>query len=159
MSFDLYITPPSGFLDWDDAQWEQFFSQEPENEQLGKSLYVGLVLDAITHNLEGDKPGSRYPTLMRIDAHEKVGWYLDEVGLLLKEIEDIKARLSSLPINRSTLNYDNDEDVARRISDFKKYNSHRSLSNLYDLNFHFLQVFEMLAKKALEAGHGLAVLY
>lgn len=159
MSFDLYIAPPSGFLDWDDEQWEQFFSQQPENEQLGRGWYVGSVLDAITHNLEGGVIGSKYPLLMRIDTDEKVGWYHDEVGPLLEEIEEIKAGLASLPINRLTLNYDNDEDVERRISDFRTYRPDRPLNNLCDLSFGFLHVFETLARKAVVAGHGLAVFY
>lgn len=161
MSFDLYIAPPSGFLEWNDEQWEQYLGSDPppEDFRLGRSTYVGFVLEAITHNLEEDKVGSRYPLFMRISHEEQIGWYRHEVASLLGEIEDAKKRLTALPITRSTLSYDDDTDVLARMSDFRECYPDRPLTNLYDLNFYFIDGFQTFAKKALETGRGLVVFY
>jgi hypothetical protein len=161
MSFDLHLAPASDFLNWNDQQWEEYFSRDPfpEGIQLGGSAYVSLVLEAISHNLEDDRPASKYPLLMRIDTEERVGWYRDEVERLLQEIESVKADLAALPITRETLKCSTDEDVQRRIRDFKDHHCDRPLRNLYELNFWFIDGFEAMARKALSSGQGLTVCY
>src|SRR5687768_12973599 len=105
MSMDLYLAP-SGFREWRDHELDAFFDAQPtpENVELGRYLYVAFALEAISHNLEDDAPGSKFPLVQRIhtDEHEIVGWYHDEIPPLLNEIETIRSRLMKLPVNRST---------------------------------------------------------
>src|SRR6266478_6436019 len=103
MSFDLYLAPASGFLDWNNEQWESFFDRDPESFELGKARYVGLVSGAIAHNLEGDQLGSKFPLLARINTEEQAGWYNGEISRLSAEIESIRDGLAAFPITRSTL--------------------------------------------------------
>ena len=161
MGFDLHLMPPSGFLEWTGERWDQYLANEPRPEEvhLGKSWYIGLVLDTIAHNLEDDRIGSRFPLLMRIHHDETIGWYQHEVKPLLDEIQDVKKGLATLPINRSTLNYPDDEEVLRRVSDFKKTFPDRPLRNLCDLFCYFFDGYEAMARMAIETGSGLFLSY
>jgi hypothetical protein len=161
MAFDLILTPPSGFLDWTEVQWDEFFERDPYPDlfQLGRSVSVGLVLESVSHNLENDKAGSKYPLLMRIEKDEKVGWYQHEIETLRIEVEEIRSRFAALPINRSTLKYDNDEDVQQRIADFITYYPNRPIQNLYHLYAYFLDGMSEWIQKAIQTGQGLVVIY
>jgi hypothetical protein len=94
-----------------------------------------------------------------MDHDENVGWYCDDIGALIEELRDIRSRLATLPVDRVTLNYDDEAQVQKRISDFREIYPQRALNNLYDLNFYFIDGFESLARKALELGRGLVVFY
>jgi hypothetical protein len=156
MGFDLYLTPPVNFFAWDEEQWDAYWRSAlaAEGEKLGNSTYVGLSIECITHNLEADRPGSVFPLLMRLDSGDPPGWSREELPELLEEIGTVRARLAALPISRSTLIYDNDEVVRRRVAGFEKHNGRRP-TTLYDLCERFLVTFEQMARRAAETGHGL----
>ena len=91
---------------------------------------------------------------MRIDSGDPPAWLREELPALLEELGRVRAALATLPINRSTLMYDNDEDVRRRVEGFEKRNGRRP-ANLYDLCEHFVVTFERTARRAIETRHGL----
>ena len=157
----MYLAPPSGFLDWSSAQWSEYLNRDPvpDSVRLGRAWYVGSVIEAVFRNLENDEIGSRFPIFMKMETSDPRGWYADEVGQLLSELDRIKAGLAALPISRATLGCDSEDDVKQRIADFKKTWPQRPVSNLYDLHFYFFEEFEKLAKKAQETGHGLFVVF
>src|SRR3954451_6021619 len=132
MGFDLYLLQGNEFRGWNDEQWKEFFSRgpSPEEQKLGGAGYVGLALEAIVHNLEGGSAGSKYPLVMRIDKEETPGWYADEMGRLREELEDIKSRLSTVPVNRSTLMCDSEEDVTRHVQEFQKRHPGRPVNSI-----------------------------
>jgi hypothetical protein len=116
-------------------------------------------LEAVVHNLEGDKAGSKYPLVMRINKEETPGWYIDEMGRLREELEDIKSRLSAVPVNRSTLMYEAEEDVTRHVQEFKKRHPSRTVNSLGDLYSYFVDTWLAMVSRALETGQGLAATY
>jgi hypothetical protein len=162
MGFDLHLVPPTGFREWSEAQWDEYFSQDPypESEKLGRSGYVAIVLEAIFHNLEDDKRGSRYPLFARIDRDELVGWDGDEVQPLMKELQQIQAGLSRLPLNRATVHFFDDEgEFQRWVSECRQHSPGRTIERLYDVCRDFMECFIAMAEKALMSGQGLFVSY
>lgn len=152
MSIDLYLVPPVGFRDWGEPELDAFFESEPGPEfvELGRNLYVAFVLESVAHHLENGKPGSKFPRLHQIDAGDggPAGWYHAELEQLLQEIAEIKGALAELPVNRSTLQYDNDADVERRIADYGKAYPGRPLKTLADLYHYFFDTFEAIVRRA-----------
>jgi hypothetical protein len=144
-----------GFLDWTSEQWDAFFEEGPESEQLGNASYIGLVEDAIVHNLEGGRPGSRYPLLMGRSTDEVVGWYAHEIAALGDEVRSVREGLAALPINRATLTFDSDDEVRQLVGRFTAGEPARPLSNLYDLCHYYIDAFEQMIEKARTSGGGL----
>jgi hypothetical protein len=161
MGFDLHLAPPELFLQWSEEQWEAYWTRDPpaESEKLGNSTYVGLALDAVSHNLESERAGSRFPLLMRIDTGDPPGWHYDEVAQLLSELTAAKLGLASLPVNRRTLSSDSDEEVSRRITDYQARHAGRAPQNLLDLYGHFFDTFEFMANRAIETRQGMVASY
>ena len=155
----MYLAPATGFLDWTSEQWDAFFEGNPESVCLGKSGYVGWVLAAISHNLEGDAPGSQFPLLMRMESSDPLGWYADEVPQLIRELGQLKMDLGALAITRSTLNCEKDDQVQQRIDDFRRAWPGRPVRSVYDLHFYYFEEFEKLARKAIELRQGLFVTF
>jgi hypothetical protein len=156
MGFDVHLAPPVNFLEWDTRQWDAYWQSDlpADGEKLGNSTYVGLTLECITHNLEADRVGSVFPLLMRLDTGDPPAWLHEELPALMNELGRVRAGLTSLPINRSTLMYDNDDDVHRRVREFEQRNGRAPVS-LYDLCEHFVVTFERTARRAAETNHGL----
>jgi hypothetical protein len=159
MGFDLHLAPAERFLEWDDRQWNAYWNSDlpAESEKLGNSTFVALTHEAIIHNLEGDRPGSKFPVLMRIDdgESEHVGWHADEIPAVLAQVQEVARALASMPVNRATLMYDND-DVPRRVEEFQ-HDEGRAPENIYDLCRHYFETFELMTRRAMETGHGLVV--
>jgi hypothetical protein len=154
MSFDIHLAPASGFLDWDDDQWEEFFDADPESYELGKARYVGLVLEAIARNLEGGQPGAKFPLLARIDTEEQVGWYNDEIGRLGAEVTSIRDGLAALPVTRSTLGVESDDELQNLVRHATSPPS--SVLGLFRFFFDSLQT---AVSRASATGQGLCVTY
>jgi hypothetical protein len=155
----ICIWPRRGFLDWTSDQWETFFETDPESAQLGKSLYICWVLGAISHNLEGDKPRSGFPMLMRMETSNPIGWYANEIPALVREVGQIKAGLQALPVSRLALNCESDDEVRQRVDDFRRVWPGRAVRSVYDLHFYFFEEFEKLAARAVDALQGLYVAF
>jgi hypothetical protein len=159
MSFDLYLAPASGFLDWTGDQWDRFFDTDPESVELGRARYVVLVLDLIAHNLEGGKFGSRFRLFARIDTEEQVGWYNDEIELLRTEIESIREGLGSLPVSRSTLAVANDEELETLVRSLRPRGDISRPASVYELLRFFFDGFQTMINRASTTKQGLYVVY
>jgi len=159
MSFEIYLAPASGFLDWDDDQMAEFVDGHPESFELGKARYVGLVLDAIAHNLEAGRLGSKFPLLARIDAEERVGWYNAEIAPLRAEIERIRAALAALPITRATMSVESDEELRNLVRDLSSRHATAPATSVYDLCSYFFDNFQTAVIRASAIGQGLYVSY
>ena len=161
MSFALYLVHDPEFLKWTDARWDTYFRQDPtpESANLGKAGYVGRAVEAVIHNLENDQPGSRFPLFSRLYDSEAVGWQPSEIPEFLKELTEIRSRLTGLPINRSTFNVDDEAEVQAWIADFRKHNPNRPVRNLDDLYFRFFDTFIEWTERALATRQGIYVAY
>jgi uncharacterized small protein (DUF1192 family) len=159
MSFDLHLAPASGFLDWKDDQWDEFFDRDPESFELGNARYVGLVLDAIARNLEGGQLGSKFPLLARIDTEERVGWYNDEISRLGAEIESIRDGLAALPVTRSTLGVEGDDEMQTLVRGVQDRDTTSPPTSAYDLFRYFFDSFQEAVSRASATGQGLYATY
>ena len=160
MSFDLVLRPAEGFREWNDKQWEEFWSREPEGETaFWKRNYVWLALGCVTHNLEGGRAGSRFPLLMRVERGEHPGWYHAQLQGLLADLDEAVRGLSSVPITRQSMQYDNDEDVRRWVEAIQRQHPERAIASLYDLFFRFFDEFRELVRVAMAENRGIVVSY
>jgi len=159
MSFDLHLAPASGFLDWEDDRWNEFFERNPESFELGKARYVGMVLDAIAHNLERGQLGSKFPLLARIDTEDRVGWYNDEISRLGAEIESIRDGLAALPISRSTLGVEGDDEVQTLVHGLRARDASSPPTSVHELFRYFFDTFQAAVSRASATGQGLYATY
>src|SRR5690349_4660101 len=138
MGFDLHLVPPEPFLQWDERQWEAYWKSDlaAASEWLGHSTSVGLAIEAVTHNPESDRPGSRFPLLMRLHDADPAGWHHDEAPRLLAEIVAVRDALASLPLEDSTPDREDGNEVRRPFEEFERRNGRRP-SSVYDLHRHF----------------------
>ena len=160
MGFDLHLMPASGFREWSDDERLQYVEKSNQfSERLGRSAYVGLVLDLIIHHLESGKPGSQFPLVMRLETDDSGGWEHEELGSLLRELAAITERLAALPVNDATIRCGDAQWAAKFAADFTRHNPGHPLNNLADLTSYFFETLRAFASRAQAEGKGVFVSY
>jgi len=168
MGLDVVLGPPSGFLDWTPEQWGEFYggAADLDGEKLGGYGAVNSTVQSICFNLEAGELGSRYPLFMRIAQIESSGWYHAELDSLLAEIQNLRAALALLPLDRvvllgqdengeSVIYRPGPEEVASLSQEFQRAYPHHPLQNLADFNHYLLETLECQATRARAQGAGL----
>ena len=159
MGFDLHIVPAQAVTQGTEEQWNLYFESEPAGEKLGGAAYVGAIIELTQRHVgQGEKAGS-IETFWRLHSEDRPFWRPTEISVLQRELAHIRETLNSVPINTTTLLYDNDEEVRQRKADFKKSHPDRPLSSVADLFYYFFDAFELMIDRAIATNGGLVATY